>query len=101
MELFGLRLKALREGKNLTQEQLAEKVGVKTATISGYERSCFYPKAEVLVKLCCYLEVSADFLLGLPDELESLMTLLTDEQHVIVTNTVNAFVKANGLSKLE
>lgn len=96
-----MRLKALREGKGLTQEQLAEKVGMKAAAISGYERSCFLPKPEVLFKLCCYLEVSADFLLGLPDELESIMTLLTDEQYVIVTNTINAFVKANSLSKLE
>jgi len=33
-----LRIKELREAKNLSQEQLAELVGVRQATISNHER---------------------------------------------------------------
>ncbi|MDR2168111.1 MAG: helix-turn-helix domain-containing protein, partial [Clostridiales bacterium] len=33
MELFGLRLKALRQGKGLTQSELAQKLGVVKASV--------------------------------------------------------------------
>lgn len=98
MELFGLRLRALRQEKGITQEQLANKVDIVKASISGYEQSSIYPSIEVLVKLCKYLDVSADYLLGLSDTMESKISHLTDEQLVIILSLINQFERLNSIS---
>ena len=71
--LFGRRLKKVREERDLTQEDLAKKVGAKSAVlISHYETGARKtPSVENLVKLANALAVSADYLLGrvdIPDE---------------------------------
>jgi transcriptional regulator with XRE-family HTH domain len=43
---FGKRLRAMRISKQLTQSQLAEIVGVETATISRWETGEFLPSDE-------------------------------------------------------
>ena len=91
MELFGLRLKTLRQGKDLTQKQLADKLDVVKSSVSGYEQNTIYPSVEVLIKLCKYFDVSADYLLGLSDTMEFKMSHLTDEQITIVMNIINQF----------
>ncbi|MCL2084024.1 MAG: helix-turn-helix domain-containing protein, partial [Oscillospiraceae bacterium] len=67
MELFGLRLKALRQSKGLTQQQLADRLNIVSASVSGYEKNSFYPSVEVLSQICLYFGVSADYMLGLSD----------------------------------
>lgn len=44
-------LKIMRIKRNLTQKQLAEKVGVKYMTISYYEVGVRYPRRDILEKL--------------------------------------------------
>lgn len=62
---FGMRLKKLREEKNLTQKQVGEIVGVKEASISGYERNVGEPKLSTLRRLAFLFGVSTDYLLGI------------------------------------
>ena len=88
MELFGLRLRTLRIEKHLTQKQLADKIGVGKATISGYEKCSGYPSVTVLIQLCRYFNVSADFLLGLSDNNEIIMSSLTDNQYTYIMGIV-------------
>lgn len=59
-----LGIKIARIKKGLTQEQLAEKLGLTNLTISGYEVGRTKPSLEVLIKLSDILEVSVDELLG-------------------------------------
>jgi len=95
MVLFGLRLKSLRQGKNLTQKQLADKLNIVKASVSGYEQSSIYPSIEVLIQLCMYFRVSADYMLGLSDTMEFKMAQLTDEQTKIVMSIINQFERLN------
>lgn len=62
---FGLRLKKLRENKGLSQLDLASKLDIKKATISGYERNVTTPSLEIFTKLVYILGTSADYLLGI------------------------------------
>lgn len=48
---LGLRIRELRKSKNLTQERLAELVGIGTANISYIETGRFAPSIETLAKL--------------------------------------------------
>jgi ribosome-binding protein aMBF1 (putative translation factor) len=46
------RIKQIRRAKNLTQEQLAEKMGVKQSYIAGLETGKRHPTLETLNKFC-------------------------------------------------
>lgn len=50
-KLLGLKIKEYRKANNLTQEQLAELVGIGTANISYIETGKFSPSIETLKKL--------------------------------------------------
>ena len=62
---FAKRLIAARKARNLTQVQLAERLGSTQRNISYYETGAGYPPAPVIVELADILEVSADELLGI------------------------------------
>lgn len=63
MLLFSSNIKYLRKQKKVTQLDIANAVGVSDNAISNYENGKFYPTADILVKLCEYLNVSSDDLL--------------------------------------
>lgn len=63
-DVIGLRIKSLRKKENLTQKQLAEKIGVSQRMIGYYESEERFPPHDVLTKLADCFSVSADYLLG-------------------------------------
>lgn len=60
---FGSKLSAARRQKNLTQEQLAQLLGVTRQAVSRWESDVAYPETEKIVRLAQVLEVSCDALL--------------------------------------
>ena len=60
---FGERLKQLRKAKNLTQQELADRLGVSNKSVSRWE-SGSYPDIAMLGKLAKELGVTVDDLLG-------------------------------------
>jgi putative transcriptional regulator len=46
------KIKILRAGKNMTQEELADKVGVTRQTIIAIEKSKYVPSLELAFKIC-------------------------------------------------
>jgi len=56
-EQFGKRLQTLRTDKGLTQEKLADEVGVTVESISNIERGIYGPKFENLEKIANVLGV--------------------------------------------
>lgn len=64
---FGKRLKEQRLEKGVYQEEVAKAIGVTKGAYSNYENGNREPEYAILVKLCRYYKVSADYLLGLED----------------------------------
>ena len=62
---FGNVLKKLRQQEGLTQQQLANKLGVTKSVISYYELQERYPSPDILTKLAQIFHVSTDYLLGI------------------------------------
>lgn len=60
---LGIRIKAARESKKLTQEQLAEITGLTNNYISNIERTHSKPSIETLIKICNALETTPDYVL--------------------------------------
>ena len=73
MELkqMGKRMRFARQMAELTQEQLAQKIGVSASYLGLIERGARRMNVEMLYDICVQLGVSADVLLGLKEmELE-------------------------------
>ena len=76
---FGDRLRDARLQKGLTQEQLAQQIGVAKSTLTGYEKGNREPGVFKIKKILEVLEVDSDYLLGIdrtkkasePDESDS------------------------------
>ena len=62
---LGKRVRIRRNVLGITQEGLAENIGVSTSFIGHIERGTRKLSVETLHALCKALETSADFLLGL------------------------------------
>jgi putative transcriptional regulator len=54
------KLKVYRAANNLTQEQLADKVGVTRQTIIAIESNKYLPSLDLAFKLAHYFQVSVD-----------------------------------------
>lgn len=64
MEKFHKKLKVLRKKKGLTQQQIADEIGVNRGSYSNWEKGKREPSFKNLVKLADLLEVSLDSLFG-------------------------------------
>lgn len=64
MSNFKDRLRTLRKQNLLSQQELADKMGVSKQTISQYERGVREPDFESLEALCDIFNVSSDYILG-------------------------------------
>lgn len=63
LKAIGTRIKEAREAKGLTQEQLAEIVGLSSTHISVIERGVKAPKLETFIEIANALDVTSDSLL--------------------------------------
>lgn len=61
---FATVLHTLRKQMGITQEQIAQQVGVSKAAVSKWETGLSYPDILLLPKIATYLNVSIDTLLG-------------------------------------
>ena len=65
---FGKNLKALRHQKDLTQDELAQKLSLSVQAISRYETGAAYPDIEMLPVIAGFFGVTIDKLLGISSE---------------------------------
>ncbi|PJN53628.1 hypothetical protein PAEVO_03480 [Paenibacillus sp. GM2FR] len=61
---IGDRLTQLRNKKGLTQDQLAEALGVKRARYNSWENNIAKPDIEMIAKLAALHKVSSDYIIG-------------------------------------
>lgn len=70
---FGSRFKRAREKKSLSQQDLADMIGVTDGTISNYEKGVAFPRWDTMKKLCDILNVDPNYLFwdDLTDKMKS------------------------------
>ena len=64
MEHCAVNIKALRERENMTQEELARKLGVKPPAVSKWERALTFPRMDKLIAMANIFGVTVDVILG-------------------------------------
>lgn len=80
---FGSRLKELREGKDLKQQELAEILGVKNTAISNYELDISSPKEETMFKIFRFFNVTPNYMFQDDIEIKSEVLLTLQEKEGI------------------
>jgi len=83
---YGERIAQLREKNALTQEELANKLGISRAALSHYETSRREPDYDTINKIAAFFNVSIDYLLSTGSDADgptrpvAELLELTDEQ---------------------
>ena len=105
---FSENLKKIRKDNNLSQEQLAEELGVSRQAISKWESSLAYPEMDKIIALCELFNLNIDDLLhkdirevkGEEDAKKKLNKYVDDFLN-FVTNTINLFTNMSFKSKIK
>lgn len=105
---FSENLKRIRKDNNISQEQLAEELGVSRQAISKWESSTSYPEMDKIITICNKYNVKIDDLLyGNIKEIKSeeeskkkVNNYLNDFLKYI-TDTINMFISMDFKSKLK
>ena len=101
LKAVGQRIKAARETKNLTQEELAALVNLSTTHVSVIERGLKVTKLDTFVAIANALDVSDDALLidvvthsvtGVTNELSDMIEKLPKDEQKRILNAVRALV---------
>lgn len=90
-------IKNLRKQKNLTQSQLASKIGVNKSIISAYENQERLPSVAVLIKLSYEFNVSIEYPLGVRRNKFIDVSKLSDRQVAAISGIVAQFEEDNSL----
>lgn len=64
---YNEKMQLIRECKNVTQKELANFLGIKQQQYARYEKGVNIMPVTYLPEICKYLNVSADYILGLSD----------------------------------
>jgi transcriptional regulator with XRE-family HTH domain len=113
MTTISERIKQLRTENNLTQSELAEKVGLTYVQIGRYEKGKSNPSSDVLQKLASVLGTSTDYLMnGKTGQVEAQLTdmelikqfqevekLNSEEKHLVKT-FLDAFITKKKIQQL-
>ena len=85
---FGSVLKTLRLKRNMTQAQLAQKLGLTKSVISAYETGLRLPSYDVLSHIAQIYNVSTDYLLGLENKQSIDLSGLSQEEIDALLNLI-------------
>ena len=80
---IGSRIKTKRQEKNLTQKQLAEKIGIVQGMLSTYERNTVVPNGDIVVKLAQVLDTTPNWILCYDDDLDNNVELGQIEVNIL------------------
>ncbi len=64
---YSQRIRDIREDRDLTQQQVADFLGMKYQQYRRYESGENEMKARHIIKLCEFYKLSADYILGITD----------------------------------
>lgn len=68
-ETFGTRLDFIMSSRNISNQSLARRLFMAVSTISGYRTGRRSPNVDDLARIAIALDVSADYLIGLSDQM--------------------------------
>lgn len=91
---IGLRIRKFREEKNISQKELAQRIGVSNSRVSNWEQGINRPDVDFLASICKALNVSPSELLDIrlsDDELNDneRQLIMSYRKHTELQHAVN------------
>lgn len=65
METFKMNIRPLRESRNMTQEELANLLGVKPPAVSKWERGLAHPRMDNVARMAQIFDTTMDVVMGI------------------------------------
>lgn len=102
--LIGERLKRARQAKDLTQENLAEKMDVSVAFLSRIERGTSHINLNRLTEICSLLDVSEGYILSgvtsnsknyLNSDFKNLLSKCSSEKQKLIYNIAKIIAESD------
>lgn len=93
--MFGEIISNLRKSRNLSQVDVAKKLGISKQTVSNWENNNILPSIEMLIKISRTFSVSTDFLLEQEDRTFLEVSGLTMEQLAHIQLIINDIRRNN------
>lgn len=85
------RIRYLREKNNLTQTDLANRLGISRSAVNAWEMSLSSPSISNIVEMSRVFHVTADYLLSASEKLLVDISELSQEQREVVLKLVECF----------
>ena len=94
--MLGIRISELRNARNWTQVQLAQKLNVSKQAVSNWENNNILPSVEMLIKIARLFSVSTDYLLSLDQHSYIDVSGLNDLQKTHIRQLIDDLKEAAG-----
>ena len=105
---FSENIKKIRKEHNLSQEQLAEELGVSRQAISKWESGAAYPEMDKIITICKKYNCNIDDLLHSDikevkgeEEVKKNINKYIEEFFKFITDTVNLFIRMKFGNKIK
>ena len=85
------KIKILREGRGITQSELARKLGVTRSGVNAWEMGISVPSTQYVVELAMLFGVSTDFLLDIEKTATVSVEGLTNEEISSIVGVINCY----------
>jgi transcriptional regulator with XRE-family HTH domain len=95
--IYGLadRIRELRTQKNLTQAQVAERLGITKNAVNSWEKSASSPTLKNVAELAGVLSVTTDYILGVNQRVTLDISDLDELQREAMQSLKSSFEKMN------
>ena len=93
-------LKSMRTKFKISQQQLADAIGVSQQSINKYENQGVEPDIAVLIKIADYFSVSVDYLIGRTSSPDFAVSSLTKDENQVIAKYKTLNKKEKDIIKL-
>ena len=83
------KIKVLRNSQNMTQAELARKLGITRNGVNSWEQALSIPSPNYIVELSKLFGVSTDYLFGLSNQASINVSGLSDEDIALISELVS------------
>lgn len=97
--LLSSKIKLLREKQELTQSDLARKLGLTRSSINAWEMGLSVPSTNYIVELSKLFNVSSDYLLGLDETSTLNVSGLNPKQVTVLNELIECMKNENWYNK--
>ncbi len=82
------KIKTLREKRNITQAELAKRLGVTRSGVNAWEMGISVPSTQYVIKLAEFFAVSTDYLLDVPQTAAVSVEGLTEKEIAAIVDII-------------